>query len=330
VYDIAGPVAGWRQQGLPVWVARVVEVRGMSSRWPGEAVALLPGGEAVGSLLAGAADGALRAHVEGQREGRTAAGVFDVEVGDADAVAQGLACGGWARILVQRADQLPDQAWAAFHDRRPVGLVTDLGGDATGRTRVVDAGPPEADDAGSAAQRLLRGGATGTAQVGEGAAAALAAAYWPTPRLVVVGEGLVADALRAQAAALGWAASVQADAAGATQAARSLQRSDGVVVLSHDRDVDVPTLAAALESNAGYVGALGSRHTQAARAAALERLGVDEPARARIHGPAGLDIGSRTPAEIALAIAAEMLAARSGASGQPISRTGGPIHRTET
>jgi xanthine dehydrogenase accessory factor len=83
-----------------------------------------------------------------------------------------------------------------------------------------------------------------------------------------------------------------------------------VVTLTHDSKLDVPALAAALRSEARYIGALGSRRTHARRAAQLTEGGFDEPSLARIHAPVGLDIGAATPAEIAVAILAEMLAVR--------------------
>ena len=100
-------------------------------------------------------------------------------------------------------------------------------------------------------------------------------------------------------------------------------------MLSHDRATDVPALAAALGGNAGYVGALGSRHTQAARRDGLEERGVSPDALDRIHGPAGLDIDAHTPAEIAVSIVAEIVmtrGARSGGTGGSISRRDGPVH----
>ena len=90
-----------------------------------------------------------------------------------------------------------------------------------------------------------------------------------------------------------------------------LTESDAVLVLSHDREVDGPALAAALAGRAGYIGALGSRRTQQARRDWLTERGVSEDALARIYGPAGLDIDAHTPAEIAVSIAAEILASRS-------------------
>ena len=80
------------------------------------------------------------------------------------------------------------------------------------------------------------------------------------------------------------------------------------MTLSHDPKLDDPALDRALRSDAYYVGALGSRRTQERRRERLRALGFGEADLARIHGPVGLDLGARTPAEIALSIAAELTA----------------------
>ncbi len=85
-----------------------------------------------------------------------------------------------------------------------------------------------------------------------------------------------------------------------------------VVTLSHEERLDIPAVAAALERNARYVGAIGAKRTQERRRAALAELGFSESDLDRIHGPAGLDLGGRSPAQIALAIAAEIVAETSG------------------
>jgi xanthine dehydrogenase accessory factor len=83
-----------------------------------------------------------------------------------------------------------------------------------------------------------------------------------------------------------------------------------VAVLSHDPKIDIPAIRAALASPAFYVGALGSRRTHEKRVAALSEAGVSAQAIARVHAPIGLDIGSREPQEIALAILAEIIEVR--------------------
>jgi xanthine dehydrogenase accessory factor len=85
-----------------------------------------------------------------------------------------------------------------------------------------------------------------------------------------------------------------------------------VVTLSHEERLDIPAVAAALERNARYVGAIGAKRTQERRRAALTELGFPPSDLDRIHGPAGLDLGGRSPAQIALAIAAEIVAETSG------------------
>ncbi|MBB2922776.1 XdhC family protein [Cellulomonas cellasea] len=108
----------------------------------------------------------------------------------------------------------------------------------------------------------------------------------------------------------------------------ALDGRTAVCVLSHDARFDTEAVALALASPAGYVGAMGSRRTHERRVAELRARGVGEDAIARLRSPIGLDVGASTPQETAVAILAEVLAVRSGASGEPLRATSGPIHRT--
>lgn len=83
-------------------------------------------------------------------------------------------------------------------------------------------------------------------------------------------------------------------------------RRTAIVTLTHDPKLDDPALDVALRSEAFYIAALGSRRTHASRVERLRQLGHDDAAIARIHGPAGLDIGAVSPAEIAISVLAEM------------------------
>lgn len=94
--------------------------------------------------------------------------------------------------------------------------------------------------------------------------------------------------------------------------------ADAVVVLSHDPKFDEPAIREALQRGCRYVGAIGSRRTQRARRGRLREQGVDEADLARLRGPIGLDLGGREPGEVALAIMAEIVATRHGASGRPM------------
>jgi len=102
---------------------------------------------------------------------------------------------------------------------------------------------------------------------------------------------------------------------------------DAVCVLTHDAKFDVPAIVGALATEVGYIGAMGSRRTHAARLARLREVGVDDAAMTRVMAPIGLDIGGRTPEETAIAICAEIIALRTGRTGVPSLRAGdGPIH----
>jgi xanthine dehydrogenase accessory factor len=149
-------------------------------------------------------------------------------------------------------------------------------------------------------------------------------ALWPVPKLVIVGGGAIADAIARNAALLGWATEVVNAVPAATGAIVGLAVLDKLVVLSHDVELAGPALASALESSVGYIGALGSRRTQQARADWLAYRGVT--VLDRIHGPAGLDIGAHTPAEIAVAIVAEALAVKAGKLGTSLKEKSGSIH----
>ena len=142
--------------------------------------------------------------------------------------------------------------------------------------------------------------------------------------LLVVGDGPVADALVPMAELLGWAATVATSLDEATAAVPS---AHAVVVTSHDSEVDAPALAAAIEARPAYIGAMGSRARQARRREWLLAHGVTEADLGAVHGPAGLDIGANTPAEIALSILAELVATVRGATpGGSLKDGSGPIH----
>jgi xanthine dehydrogenase accessory factor len=106
-----------------------------------------------------------------------------------------------------------------------------------------------------------------------------------------------------------------------------LTARDAVCVLTHDAKFDVPALVAALATDVGYVGAMGSRRTHAERIERLEEAGVDAASLRRIRAPIGLDIGARTPEETAVSICSEIIAQRTGrADARPLRDTEGPIH----
>lgn len=102
---------------------------------------------------------------------------------------------------------------------------------------------------------------------------------------------------------------------------------DAVCVLTHDTKFDVPAIVGAVATGVGYIGAMGSRRTHAARVVRLREAGLTDGDLARVMAPIGLDIGSRTPEETAVAVCAEIIANRSGVAVPNLRDGTGPIHR---
>ena len=206
--------------------------------------------------------------------------------------------------------------------RRPVVRLTWLEG---GRERLVDA---TAGDLSSTLRERV--GEAIRSDRGELVASADGPVFVhplnPPLRLAIVGAVHIAQRLSSLARDLGYAVSVIDPRRGFLTEARfpdveqshewpdaalesfDLDARTAVVTLSHDAKIDEPALAVALRSGCFYVGALGSRRTQERRRERLREAGLGEEELARIHGPVGLDLGARSPAEIALSIAAEMTA----------------------
>jgi len=206
---------------------------------------------------------------------------------------------------------------AARRERRPVALVTWL---EDGRQLLLPDDAPERADAvvHDAVSAAL---ASDLAHLLESSAGEIFVhPFNPPLRMIVVGAVHIAQSLAPMAARCGYEVTVvDPRGAFATEArfpgvSRSsawpddfmksirLDRRCAVVALTHDPKLDDPALSAALESDAFYVGALGSRKTHAARLDRLRAHGIAEDVLARIHGPIGLDIGARSAPEIAISI----------------------------
>jgi xanthine dehydrogenase accessory factor len=182
-----------------------------------------------------------------------------------------------------------------------------------------------------------------TVECADGEALVFVQAFAPPERLVISGGSHVAVVLARMAKQIGMHVTVidarsaylgrdrfpDADALVHAAPGTALAAMDlagvAVVTLTHDLKFDVPVLAAALRGDAQYVGAMGSLKTHGLRCAALAEQGVAPAELARIRTPIGLDIGSRSPEEIAVAILAELLAVRSGRDARPL-REHGTVH----
>ncbi len=215
---------------------------------------------------------------------------------------------------------------AAAAARRPVALAVRLS-DGASHILPDPAAPAALNAAGAAA---LAAEHNGTQAIG--GEEWFIEARNPATRLIIVGAVHIAQALCPLAALTGMAVTLVDPRRGyATQArfpdavtnhgwpdvaldALRPDRRTAVVVLTHDRKLDDPALDRALRSEAFYIGALGSRKSQAARLERLRALGHDEDALCRVRGPVGLAIGAAGAAEIAVSIIAEITAVRRGAA----------------
>lgn len=301
MYAIALSVAACLRAGTRVDVAWIVDTHQTDLHDRTDAIAITPGGGRIGSLLSGALDGQLT-DLAGRQN--TNGRFVTVKVSDVDALIAGLSSGGDARCILIPASELPADLWPLLIDREPVCLLNRIENDVITDTRLfTTATIAEAGD--DAAHRFARG-ISDAAVIGDTVVTVL----WPVPKLVIVGAGANADALRDAAALLGWQTVIAADANSATGVIAGVSNLDSVVVMIHDLEVAGAALVAALSSDAGYIGALGSRRMQETRAEWLAYRGYVD--LERVHSPAGLNIGATTPAEIAVSILAEALGAMKG------------------
>jgi xanthine dehydrogenase accessory factor len=226
-------------------------------------------------------------------------------------------------------------------------LFTVVEGDGVGRKLLVVEGGDVTGDGPSelarAADEIQRAGRNRLLEVD--GRKVFAEVYGPPPRLLVYGAVDTAEAMCRGAKLLGWTAIVgDARAKFATReripsadelivawpqetlAQVAPDHQTAIVVLTHDDKFDEPALQGALQTDAFYIGALGSRRNQERRRERLLELGVDEDALDRIHGPCGLDIGADTQEETALSILAEILAVRAGRGGGSLREAKQRIH----
>jgi len=308
--DIPETALAWHRAGRGVVLATVVETWGSAPRQAGSLLVVADDGQMMGSVSGGCVEGAVVVEAEAARaDGQPR--VLTYGVSDEVAFAVGLACGGTIRVLVEPVGRaLPvdvlEALVAARAAKRAVALVTDL----TSFSHQVTDGPEVAD--------RLRSDKTG---VDDGR---LVAVHNPPLRLIVVGAVHIAQALLPMARACGYDP-VLIDPRGAfgsearfpgevisedwpdeALAALAPDARTAIVTLTHDPKLDDPAIRIALRSKAFYLGCLGSKRTHAKRVERLTAEGFSDAEIARIHAPVGLDIGAKSPAEIAVSILAQI------------------------
>jgi xanthine dehydrogenase accessory factor len=307
VYGIALSVAACLRAGTRVDVAWLVDAEPPVVVDPEEAVAITPGGGRLGSIASGAVDGQLSELAARQAtEGR----LVELEVGVSEALLADLPAGTRVRAVLAPGPTLPAELWDLLLRRDPVCLVIQLDGDVVTGTEL-----HTRDTVAEAGEDVARAFERGTSHV-VATDDAVVTVLWPTPSLVIVGgAGPMAEALEAQASLMGWRPAVARGASDAEGLIAGLAPIDGVVVMGHDIETTGRGLMAALAGDAGYVGSVGPRDVRRAREDWLAYRGVSD--LRRVHAPAGLDIGARSPREVAVAIVAEIIASQRAAATPP-------------
>lgn len=353
-------------RGGSVAMATVVKTWRSAPRPAGASMLVTDQGEAVGSVSGGCVEGALfdvGQEVLGSGEPR-----FETfGVSDDDAFAVGLTCGGILDIFVERVNgqtwpELPGIA-DSITRQEPVAVATIVRGPAhVGRHLVVrpgllpegSLGTERLDDTVAAdALGLLASGTTGFLHYGEEGERlgegldVFVASFAPPPQMFIFGAIDFSAALVKVGKGLGFKVTV-CDARPVFATAKRFPDADEVVVdwphrwlatqevdertviavLTHDPKFDVPAIQQALTTDAGYIGAMGSRRTHEDRLRRLREVGVTDEQLSRLHSPIGLDLGARTPEETAISIAAEIISERWGGTGKHLEHIAGPIHPT--
>ncbi len=297
----------WFAAGHKVWLVTVIETWGSAPRPPGALLCLRDDGLVVGSVSGGCVEDDLIERVRhGERVG--AASMISYGVSKEEAARFGLPCGGNLRLVQEPLRELGwiDELLARTARHELVARRLDL------ETQVVSIESAHRGEAFQFDGRTLR------------------AVFGPRWRMLIVGAGQLSRVLAQMALPLDFEVTVcdpreeyhlTWDVPGThfskampddVATAMQLDPHSAVVAVTHDPKLDDLVLLEALKSPAFYVGALGSRGNTTKRKERLAMFDLSPGEIARLHGPVGLDLGGRTPAEIAVAILAEIIAVRNG------------------
>jgi xanthine dehydrogenase accessory factor len=361
----AATVTGWLGEGRRVAAGTLVAVDGSSPLDVGASVYVDEHGTIEGSVTGGCVESAVAQEAMEMLAHGTPPKLVTYGISDELAGTVGLMCGGVVHIFIHPIRDDAREAvlagLAAIRDDRPAAVATLLDGEQAGAKLFVDAGGsigtlggPALLDSNSAQEArgltaqgrsTIRAYGPDGASLGSGLRVHVAAFAEP-PRMVVFGAIDFASALAPLAKGLGYRVTIAdprrafLDSPRFSSVAQTIAAwpqdvladmplgpRDAVLVFTHDPKLDVPAVVAALATDAGYVGALGSRRTTEDRNERLRDAGVSEEQLARLYAPCGLDIGSSTVEETAVAILAEIVASRAGRAGRSLREGSGPIRR---
>jgi xanthine dehydrogenase accessory factor len=339
--DILPDLDRWSAENKPIALATVIQTWGSSPRRPGAKMAITPDGKITGSVSGGCVEGAVfDAGVEVLKTNRPQLLHFGVT--DETAWEVGLACGGSIDVFVQPlAPEIFKRLRSVIAEERPAVNVSVVRGpdELLGRELLLRddgsvIGTIDDDlDLGAleAAKESLAAGESRRAVLNENVET-FVEVILPPPTLIVVGGVHITIALMTLAKTLGYRTVVIDPRSAFGNETRfpnidqliplwpgeafqqiPITRSTAIAMLTHDPKLDDPAFKIALASHAFYVGALGSKTTQAKRRQRLFDDGLSEEQLNRLHGPIGLDLGAGTPEEIAMSIMAEIVAVRNGA-----------------
>lgn len=297
----------WLNSGYQVWLTTVLKTYGSSPRQPGAMCAIREDGALVGSVSGGCIEDDLKdkALAGELAEDKIEFLTYGESIEDRDRFR--LPCGGTLRLAVEQVtdSQWPTTVLEAIEQRRQVKRQLNL----ASKTSVI-----EAADSGDKPVRENHD--------------SLIFTYGPRARLLLIGAGETSTYLAKMASALDYQVLV---AEPREEMQLTWQPEDGellammpddtvtqiqpdqhtsIITLTHDPKLDDMALLEALKSDAFYIGSLGSKRTNAKRRERLAMFDLTPEQIARLHGPVGLDIGSKTPAEIAIAILAQLVQLR--------------------
>src|SRR5690349_3218397 len=344
--EVLNDIERWRAAGEKVAIARVVGTEGSSPRDPGATMAVSERGEVAGSVSGGCVEGAVVTEALKVLAGERERGVITFGYSDDEAFAVGLTCGGTIHLFIEPIEwtALDDDLVAGLRADRAQALATVIEGPGIGSRLLLTQssassqgtlGNDELDRVvGRDARGELESGTTTVRHYGpcgearEESVSVFIESFVPAPHMLVFGAVDFTGALVKVAKILGYRVTVcdarevfatarrfpEADEVVVDWPHRLLEREgptlgprDAVCVLTHDHKFDIPAIVAALATDVGYLGAMGSRRTHAERSERLRAEGVDDAGIDRIMAPIGLDLGGRTPEETAISICAEII-----------------------